>query len=365
MDAIKVFRWSGVALVTLALAGCADDEANSSPLDPEFKLIVNVANTDGAYCTNLMAGQYTDAGDICVAVEDANVLITYTTVDGWKLTETQLFVGSTQAEMPQTRQGNPKVGNFPYKSGNLNGVTTYTFTIPLDSWLAMWGVNPSMTACEAHNLFVAAHAAVRKDTGSGTYQTETGWGAGYALVDRGNWATGFQIEIGCGGEEPEPEGKYETAFAYGGSVGVCFIDADFDKNGSDDGFQRWGWSNGPLAEGDYTFQVWAGAGRCNRNNGTLVGSLSVSYHSGTATVRYDMTGTSFMGSKFNMLATHLYVGGEPLARDVNGEFTVAPGQYPLVNEYLVPTTSAPLTIGGLTGTIYVVAHAEVGPFPNN
>ena len=43
-----------------------------------------------------------------------------------------------------------------------------------------------------------------------------------------------------------------------------------------------------------------------------------------------------MGSMHtNLEETHLYVGSEPLAQDVHGEPTVAPGQFPRITSYNV------------------------------
>lgn len=350
--------------IALAASACTESDSTDKLVGPDFALTVAIANSQNAYCTDLLAGQTTDAGDVCVSVVGSTLNVTYNTVVPWDLTEAHLFVGATQANMPQTTKGNPKIGNFPFNSGTITGANTYTFTVDLTPWLTVWGVNASMTSCTSHNLFVAAHSALRKDNGNGTFGSETGWGNGYALVDRGSWATGFQIEIGCTGETPKPEVKTETAFAFGGAAATCFIGADFDRDGTDDGINRWGWSNGPLSEGDYQFDVYAAAGRCDLKKGTLVGTISVSYQSGVATVTYRTKGTSFLGSSFEFNQTHLYVGSEPLPRDKNGEYTVAPGQYTLVNEYTKSLSEATYAIGGLSGPVYVVAHAVVGPFAN-
>ena len=58
---------------------------------------------------------------------------------------------------------------------------------------------------------------------------------------------------------------------------------------------------------------------------------------------------------FTMDETHLYVGSEPLPRK-NGEYTVAPGQYGNIHT-LSGASSDSFTVSGLSGNIYVVAHA--------
>jgi hypothetical protein len=352
---MKLSRNGWTVTVMLAAISAACSEGSEPGLvGPDFALTIDNANSnDGsAYCADLLAGQTTDAGDVCVSVAGSNLTVTYSTSNGWELTEAHLFVGESQEDMPQTRKGNPKIGNFPHNSGDITGSTAHSISVDL----TQWGFDASLTECDVRDLFVAAHAALRKDRGDGSYQTETGWGDGSPLVDRGSWATGFYVQIGCTGDDPK-EGDTETAFAFGGNgFATCFIGADFDGDQSDDGFNRWGWSNGVLSEGDYTFDVYAGAGKCDLSKGTLVGTLTVSYTSGTATATFAMTGAYYMTE------THLYIGSEPLARNVNGEFTVAPGQYPTIHGDLASVSSDTYTVTGLSGDVYVVAHATVGGF---
>jgi hypothetical protein len=144
-------------------------------------------------------------------------------------------------------------------------------------------------------------------------------------------------------------GTCETAFAFGGTeVGTCFIGQ---------GFSRWGWTNSIAGFGNYSFNIYAAAGQCEISNGTLVGTLNVVYDNGTATVTYNIN------SPYTLEQTHLYVGSGmfPLVKQGKDNYvpTVAPGQYPYQedsNEFLSPNQ---YTITGLTGPIYVIAHAVV------
>ena len=136
----------------------------------------------------------------------------------------------------------------------------------------------------------------------------------------------------------------ETAFAYGGpEYATCFRSM---------GFKSWGWTNGPLP-GDpvYTFDIWAGAGKCDLSKGTLVGILTIDYDGSTATVTY------MMDAGWTMGFAQLYVGSEPLPRNPKGEYTVAPGQYPYI--HYVDGATHTFTVSGLSGDIYVVAHTDV------
>lgn len=171
-------------------------------------------------------------------------------------------------------------------------------------------------------------------------QEETAWGAGQGF-EGSNWAMYFEYAIQC---EDGGGGSCETAFAYGGDDNDCFQNF---------GFSRWGWSNGPLAaqSSSYSFPIYAGAGQCVISNGTLVGTLTINYDGATATITYNMD------TGYTMDETHLFVGDYrfPLKNSVP---TVAPGQYPDQHN-LSDATSDTYTVNGLSGDIYVIAHAVV------
>lgn len=137
----------------------------------------------------------------------------------------------------------------------------------------------------------------------------------------------------------------DTAYAYGGkNYAKCFLCY---------GFSNWGWTNGPLGPGSYTFELWAGAAGCDTSKGTLVGWLTVDYNGSRAIITYNMYNGNYM------TATHLYVGNNRLPRDKKGRETVSPGQYPYKHDPLNNVTTDSYTVTGLSGNIYVVAHADV------
>jgi hypothetical protein len=274
-------------------------------------------------------------------VDGDDLLVTYETSGGWELVEAHLWTGTSLAQMPQTSAGNPKIGNFPYATGDITGETSYTFAVPLSD-LAF--------SCPAEDLglFVAAHAALRRPDGFGGYQTETGWGDGTRIVRKGNWATYFGYTLSCDCDHGGGEESCETAFAWGGSDAQCFMSLDLDADGNGD-FSRWGWTQ-LVGPGSYAFDIYAAAGRCNLDNGTRVGALHVSYDGAVATVTYAMD------EGFVMEESHLYVGGEILPRGPTGDWTVAPGQYPFIDT-LGGATSHTVVVEGLEGSVYVVAHA--------
>jgi hypothetical protein len=157
----------------------------------------------------------------------------------------------------------------------------------------------------------------------------------------------FTIDIDYECTCTPPGGGCETAFAYGCSYCHCYATCF-----SYWGFDRWGWSNGPLTAGEYYFKLYAGAAQCDLSNGEKVGWLKINYDGSTAVVTYHM----YYGHKMD--ETHLYVGNEPLPRDNQGDYTVAPGQFPLKHDLNNAWTDQ-YTVEGLSGEIYVVAHAVV------
>lgn len=127
----------------------------------------------------LVAGQTMNSGSVTVT-NDANfIYVTYSTTNGWVLTQTHLYVGDC-ALIPVNNPGNPIPGQFPYASAH-NNITSYTYQIPI-SKIPVGGCG-----C------IAAHAVVKQLNGSGqVIQTQTGWGQGTLInLSGGNWGMKF------------------------------------------------------------------------------------------------------------------------------------------------------------------------------
>ena len=130
--------------------------------------------------------------------------------------------------------------------------------------------------------------------------------------------------------ECEKEPTCETAYARGENGATCFDQYEFD---------RWGWTIGPISEGDYTYDVYAAAGQCDISKGTLVGTVNVSYAGGEISVEYNID------SAYSISEEHTYAGAGPIPVDGDGKPTVAPGQYYIEDN--------------LSGEIYVILHTVV------
>ncbi|KAL6044119.1 AAA ATPase containing von Willebrand factor type A (VWA) domain protein [Balamuthia mandrillaris] len=141
-----------------------------------------------------------------------------------------------------------------------------------------------------------------------------------------------------GGEDGEGSG--ETAFAYlpDSDLATCFLEL---------GFSRWGWTNGPLTQGNsYTMDLYAGAAQCDRDRGENVGTVTVVHAGDVVTV------TFVLDAPYSFAETpQVYIGDQPIPEGNGGNPTVAPGQYPYRGEEVVVT--------GVSGAIYVIAHATV------
>jgi hypothetical protein len=128
----------------------------------------------------------------------------------------------------------------------------------------------------------------------------------------------------------------ETAYGKGNGA-VCFIPT----------FDRWGWTNA-ITPGNYTYELWAAAGQCDTDKGTLVGSVDVVYGlDGHVSVTYNVEAPYYIEE------THTYVGTTMYPQVKRGRgtvSTVAPGSY---------YNAGPFD----GGQVYVIAHAVVcGPF---
>lgn len=118
------------------------------------------------------------------------LIITYTTTDGWYLTETHLAVAESLDEIPQTKSGNPKIGKFPYKAEHDPSVTVMTYYVDLNDFDLD---NPAPGVYKG-TLVIAAHAVVEKTIGDEILE-ETAWADTGDSFPGNSWALYFTIEL--------------------------------------------------------------------------------------------------------------------------------------------------------------------------
>jgi hypothetical protein len=361
-------RASAVSALVLPSVGCFQDAPVEPAPDAMEVFGITEMNGQTGTCAELLAGQTIPAGNVCFTViDDVTMEVTYTTSGGWELEEAHLWIGCDPEGYPQTRKGNPIPGQFPFHSGNITGATTYTFVVAMDQFPCL-----GTLICDPGNLlFAMAHAAVRKGTGGGGYQSETGWGDGNQVPGK-NWATQMVLTLRDDSCDGTPERCFDgqVAFAFGGPAANCFLSVDEDGDGAGD-FERWGWTN-LIGPGSYSWPLFADAISCDRTRGQRVGTVLVEYDGATATVTYNMDPAQAR----TIASTHLYIGSEVLPRDAAGDFTVAPRQYPHADDFVncsdatgtqsdpficdgTGVTSHTYTVTGLSGSVHVIAHAGV------
>ena len=127
----------------------------------------------------LVAGQTMNAGTITVTNDADNIYVTYATTNGWKLTETHLYVGDC-ALIPVNNPGNPIPGQFPYHGTHAN-LDVYNYVIPISR------IPSGSCGC------IAAHAVLKQyNSNNQVIQTQTGWGNGVRInLTGGNWGMKF------------------------------------------------------------------------------------------------------------------------------------------------------------------------------
>ncbi|MCK7539465.1 MAG: hypothetical protein MZV63_55445 [Marinilabiliales bacterium] len=176
---------AAILLTGMIILSCKKDVTDSSLSRPSLK----DACAESYY--TLWAGQNINAGNLIVWNDLTTLYIEYQITDpNQALNEIHLWAGTDITLCPQNKNGNPKIGQFPYYAdpstskpeGNpyLTDPFNYAISIPL----ADLGAD-----CE-DIIYIAAHGAAT---------TETMWGEGTRFVPApGDWATYSTYTICCG-----------------------------------------------------------------------------------------------------------------------------------------------------------------------
>ena len=201
---------------------------------PSFADVCGSATT-----TTLYAGRTTDAGTVRVYNDSSTLYVEFSTTGGWQLTESHVAIATSLAGIPQTKSGNPKIGNFPYQRTYSPVVTTDVYAFPMDQLAVSLGL--SGFTCGSTSLVIAAHAVVvQLDANGGVTARETGWGNGTGFPGA-NWSMYFNHTIQCcpppatiqpGDFRTQTQGGWGTTCK--GTNPGCYRDANFDACFSSD-----------------------------------------------------------------------------------------------------------------------------------
>ncbi len=328
-----------IFVASAAFISCQKEQlSNENQIQPQLKTSSAInASEDIVYCGDVITAQFLthideiEIGSVVIGNDETNLYVTYITSGDWWIEKTKQYVGPEDG-VPQLGNGWPEFGKFPIVQIHDPYVQSYTAVIPIE---------------ELDNCFEVS-------LGARVYQIENGVQTAsyiaYAihqadLVECMGWHWEY-CKQEC--NPPPPLGGCETAFADGDELGQCFLGLNGFK------FKNWGWTNGPIGVTSSTLEwdIWAGAGQCDHSKGILVGTLFVDYDGSIATVTYNMD------TGYVLDETHLYIGSTIVPYKSNGKPTIAPGQYG--NQHsLGGAASDTYTIDGLSGDIYIIAHAVV------
>lgn len=185
------------SLLVLVAWGCSPSaeplRGQADPVSPAG-VPMEIAEPCGLVTTvTLFAGQTIDVGTVVIANDGENLCVTYRTSGDWYLTGNHLDIALSPEEIPQTRTGNPRPGQFSYSHELTTPVQMdeHCFT------LAELGYQPGAV------LYVAAHSQVIRMENGSAVQSETAWGDGLPFPGS-NWATYMEHTIQtCGGGNGE------------------------------------------------------------------------------------------------------------------------------------------------------------------
>jgi len=128
-----------------------------------------------AHAVNLIAGRTMDIGTVWCWIKGDSLHVLYSAEGGWMLESTQLAVVLSRADFPLTKQGSPKIGQFPLKKDHEPAAAEVHYSLDLGEQ----GLEG------ADELLIAAHAeAVLPSVGGGVEMVEGAWGEGVRFVHR-------------------------------------------------------------------------------------------------------------------------------------------------------------------------------------
>ena len=113
----------------------------------------------------------------------------FETSGDWEMTETNLAVANSYEDLPQTKSGNPKIGNFPYSGDHDPAVTYVKYTIDMEDYLGKTYIEGRGWRYVGTYYF-AAHAVVYNTEED---REETSWANTGDSFTGNSWALYFTV----------------------------------------------------------------------------------------------------------------------------------------------------------------------------
>ncbi len=212
---MKTKLWFILPMFGLIFAACQKDELIVNDDNLKNRVIATL-NEPGCLIddgeTPLIAGQTDTVGLVTVEFVGDDIVVTYTTDEGWFITETHLHIAASEEDLRAqvtNRGGNPQIGNFDYGDDDLY-TDEVTYTIPKGD------IDPEPSdGC----YYIAAHAVV---VGPGEGE------GGVVDLDAFNAMfpeDGLLVDVNLGGgPAPGNRSYYDDITISGGS----FLDGTYD-----------------------------------------------------------------------------------------------------------------------------------------
>lgn len=184
------------ALSVLLCAGCSDTVAPSHPEESQGADELNFLRDGGEeepLVVPFVANGRLDIGEITVSNDENELCVDFATDEGWLMHRTQVAYGRTLGDLPLTRRGFLRIGDFPISETHEPPVASATHCF---NW-AEEGFAAGDT------VLLAAHGFVVQTGPRGWWRRlASAWGEGTRVHKRG-WAMVFAYVIqDLGGPEP-------------------------------------------------------------------------------------------------------------------------------------------------------------------
>lgn len=351
MSTRTLFIQLGIA--SLFLFACQDETSSptgatnlDNPSASANAALVQIQPSDPAVplplegsCVDLLTSDSRIAGNVCASVDGDFLQIVYTTNTGWSLKETRTWTDTTFATQPINPAGNAELDQFPMVHDGL-AVSTDTARVPLSNF----ALSSNAQTCAPLTVDIIAYAKVKPAQGGAV----GAYGAGTLLPDPNrSGVRAFSVVLECIPAERGPL-SCEGTYAYDEDLAIAFNSQENQPS------NNWGWTNGPLQDGDYEFTLYAHAAQNDLEKGTALGRLSVKVADDTVSLEFAKMAD---GPDAWFTTTHVYVGDMPLPMNRKGAYTAAPGQFG--NQHDLDTSETDTYHIAIAGPVYVAAKAEV------